>query len=52
MYIKRRSALGLGASIAGCFEIGENVIVVAGALVTKNIPNDFIVYGVPAIGHK
>lgn len=45
---------GTGATILGPVKIGNNVIVGAGAVVTKDIPDNCIVAGVPAkiIGKK
>ena len=40
--------IGYGAQILSGVVIGSNVIVAAGAVVTKNVPNDVVVGGVPA----
>lgn len=41
-------SFGLGAKILGTVHIGDNVTVGANAVVTKDIPDDCIVAGVPA----
>ncbi|MEO5564070.1 MAG: NeuD/PglB/VioB family sugar acetyltransferase [Chitinophagaceae bacterium] len=41
--------IGIGAIILPNIRIGNNVIVQAGAVVTKNIPDNAVVSGVPAI---
>lgn len=40
--------IGVGAIIIGDVVIGDNVTIGAGAVVTKNIPNNCVVAGVPA----
>ena len=40
--------IGIGSSIKENKKIGKNVIIGAGSVVVKNIPDDTIVYGVPA----
>ena len=47
-HIKRKSTIGAGANILPNVIIGENCIVGAGALVTKDIPDKKVVMGVPA----
>lgn len=42
------SWIGIGASVRQLIDIGQRVIVGAGAAVVTNIPNDFTVAGVPA----
>lgn len=42
------SHIGANATILPKIKIGTNVIVGAGAVVTKNIPDNFVVAGVPA----
>jgi acetyltransferase-like isoleucine patch superfamily enzyme len=37
----------MGANIIDGITIGDNVIIGAGSLVTKDIPNDVTAYGVP-----
>lgn len=46
--IKQGASIGSGATILGGVTIGKNVIIGAGAVVTKNIPDNTVVYGVPA----
>lgn len=46
--IKKNVWIGAGATILPGVTIGKNAIVAAGAVVTKDVPNDVIVGGVPA----
>ena len=46
--IKRNAWIGAGATILPGVTIGENSIVAAGAVVSKNVPSNTIVGGVPA----
>ncbi len=46
--IKRNAWIGAGATILPYITIGENAIVAAGAVVTKDVPDNSIVAGVPA----
>lgn len=46
--IKKGASIGSGAVIIAGVTIGENAIVGAGAVVTKDVPPDTIVAGVPA----
>jgi len=46
--IKRRASIGSGATILAGITIGENALVGAGAVVTKDVPDFAIVAGVPA----
>lgn len=46
--IKKGASIGSGAVIIAGVTIGENAIVGAGAVVTKDVPPDSIVAGVPA----
>jgi acetyltransferase-like isoleucine patch superfamily enzyme len=46
--IKRGASIGSGATILANTSIGENAIVGAGSVVTKNVPPDSIVAGNPA----
>jgi serine O-acetyltransferase len=39
---------GANAIVIGDIEIGDNVIIAAGAVVTKSVPNNCVVAGVPA----
>jgi len=41
--------VGIGACIKENVSIGKNVIIGAGSVVLKNVPNDTMVYGVPAV---
>ena len=44
----RSSMIGAGAVVLPRVTIGENVVVGAGAVVTRDVPNNRIVYGHPA----
>ncbi|SMC61609.1 DapH/DapD/GlmU-related protein [Pedobacter nyackensis] len=46
--IKRRAWIGAGATILPGVTIGENAVVAAGAVVSKDVPDNMIVGGVPA----
>lgn len=46
--IKKRASIGSGATILASITIGENAIVGAGAVVTKDVPANTIVAGNPA----
>lgn len=46
--IKKRASIGSNSTILGGITIGENAIVGAGAVVTKDIPSNSIVAGNPA----
>ncbi len=46
--VRRRASIGSNATIVAGTEIGENAIVGAGAVVTKNVPEYAIVAGNPA----
>jgi len=46
--IGRGAQIGLGANMVERIEVGENAVVGAGSLVTKNVPANTLVYGVPA----
>lgn len=46
--VKKGASIGSGAVIVAGVTIGENAIVGAGAVVTKDVPADTIVAGVPA----
>jgi acetyltransferase-like isoleucine patch superfamily enzyme len=46
--IKRKAWIGAGATILPGVTIGENAIVAAGAVVSKDVPNNTIVGGIPA----
>ena len=44
----RRAWIGAGATVLPGVTVGENSIVAAGAVVTKDVPDNTIVAGVPA----
>jgi len=46
--IKKRAGIGSNATILAGITIGENTIIGAGAVVTKDVPDYAIVVGVPA----
>lgn len=46
--VKKRASIGSGATILCGVTIGENAIVGAGSVVTKDVPANAIVAGVPA----
>lgn len=46
--IRRKAWIGAGAIILPGVTVGENAIVAAGAVVTKDVPDNTIVAGVPA----
>lgn len=46
--IKRKAWIGTGATILPGVTIGENSIVAAGAVVSKDVPDNVIVGGIPA----
>lgn len=48
IHIKRNAWIGAGATILQGVTIGENAVVAAGAVVTKDVPDDTIVGGIPA----
>lgn len=47
-YVKKGASIGSSATILCGVTIGENAIVGAGAVVTKDVPPDTVVGGVPA----
>ena len=47
--IRKNAWIGAGATILPGVTVGENSIVAAGAVVNKNVPNNTIVGGVPAV---
>jgi len=47
-FVKNGASIGSSATILGGVTIGENAIVGAGAVVTKDVPPNSIVAGVPA----
>jgi acetyltransferase-like isoleucine patch superfamily enzyme len=46
--IKRNAWIGAGATILPGVTVGENAIVAAGSMVTKDVPSNTLVAGVPA----
>lgn len=48
IHIKKNAWIGAGATILPGVTIGENAIVVANATVTKDVPDNTIVAGIPA----
>lgn len=46
--IRRGASIGANATILPGVEIGENAMVGAGSVVTKNVPADTVVFGYPA----
>ena len=47
-YIKDRVSIGSSSTIMGGITIGENAVIGAGAVVTKDVPPNTVVAGVPA----
>ena len=48
VHIKQNAWIGAGATILPGVTIGENAIVAAGAVVSKNVPDNTVVGGIPA----
>jgi acetyltransferase-like isoleucine patch superfamily enzyme len=48
VHIKKNAWIGAGATILAGVTIGENVVVAAGAVVSKDVPDNVIVGGIPA----
>ena len=48
VHIKRNAWIGIGSTILPGVTIGENAIVAAGAVVSKDVPDNALVGGVPA----
>ncbi len=48
IHIKRNAWIGAGATILQGVTIGENAVVAAGAVVSKDVPDNTIVGGIPA----
>ena len=46
--IKRNAWIGAGATILPGVTVGENAVVAAGAVVSKNVPDNTVVGGIPA----
>lgn len=50
--VKRGASIGSGSTILSKVTIGENAIVGAGSVVTRDVPPNSIVYGNPARVHR
>ncbi len=48
IHIKKNAWIGAGATILPGVTIGENAVVAAGALVSKDVPDNVVVGGIPA----
>ncbi len=48
IHIKRNAWIGANATITQGVSIGENAVVAAGAVVTKDVPDNTVVGGIPA----
>ena len=48
IHIKKNAWIGAGATILPGVTIGENAVVAAGAVVSKDVPDDAMVGGIPA----
>lgn len=48
IHIKKNVWIGAGATVLQGVTIGENAIIAAGAIVSKNVPDNVIVGGIPA----
>lgn len=46
--IRKGASIGAGATVLGGITIGENAMVGAGSVVTRDVPADTLVYGNPA----
>ena len=46
--IRRKAWIGAGATVLPGVTVGENAIIAAGAVVTKDVPDNTVVAGVPA----
>ncbi|WP_243669169.1 hypothetical protein [Vulcanisaeta sp. JCM 16161] len=46
--IRRNAVIGANATLIAGIEIGENAVVAAGSVVTKDVPPGVVVAGVPA----
>src|SRR5690606_4947398 len=48
VHIKKNAWIGAGATILSGVTIGENAVVAAGAVVSKDVPDNTVVGGIPA----
>jgi acetyltransferase-like isoleucine patch superfamily enzyme len=48
IHIKKNAWIGAGAIILPGVTVGENAVVAAGAVVSKDVPDDAVVGGIPA----
>jgi acetyltransferase-like isoleucine patch superfamily enzyme len=48
VHIKKNAWIGAGATLLPGVSVGENAVVAAGAVVTKNVPANTVVAGIPA----
>jgi acetyltransferase-like isoleucine patch superfamily enzyme len=48
IHIKKNVWIGAGATILPGVTVGENAVVAAGAVVSKDVPDNAIVGGIPA----
>lgn len=48
VHIKRNAWIGANATVLAGITVGENAVVAAGAVVTKDVPDNTVVGGVPA----
>src|SRR4051794_26749308 len=48
IHIKKNAWIGAGATILAGVTIGENAVVAAGAIVSKDVPDNAVVGGIPA----
>ena len=51
-YIESGVDIGVGAVVIPGVRIGKNSIIAAGAVVTKNVPDNVMIAGVPAVMRK
>lgn len=48
VHIKKNAWIGAGATILGGVTVGENAVVAAGAVVSKDVPDNAVAAGIPA----